>query len=200
MQPNPEINLSRRIIMKKQSLFLFVCFVVASVMVVAQTAQAVDGGDHSDSEFLKKALESGRLEVELSDLALQRSTNKDVKELATMLKDDHEKAIADLKKISVDAKAGSGSGHEADDMGKDHSRIEEFSDLKEGEFDKEYVKTTIRNHEESIETSEHAMKETENPEIRRFAESLLPVLKQHLEHAQRLQERLEGMSQKSGSH
>src|SRR4051812_30296331 len=54
-----------------------------------------------DNVFMERAAAGGMAEVELSNLALAKSTNNDVKSFATMMVADHSKANTELAAIAT---------------------------------------------------------------------------------------------------
>lgn len=62
------------------------------------------------------------------------------------------------------------------------------SDVKS--FDREYIKHMVDGHTKSVELFTRASKECKNEQLRAFAEKTLPTIKEHLEKAKKLHERL----------
>lgn len=63
----------------------------------------------SDQDFINKSIRDNRLEIEMAQLALEKSENDNVKHIAQMLVDDHSKMVQELTKIggaSVNDDAG----------------------------------------------------------------------------------------------
>ncbi|HEX6545048.1 MAG TPA: DUF4142 domain-containing protein, partial [Bryobacteraceae bacterium] len=54
----------------------------------------------ADKSFMSDAAKAGYAEIQLAKLALQKTHNKDVKDFAQTLIDDHEKMAADLAKLA----------------------------------------------------------------------------------------------------
>jgi putative membrane protein len=55
------------------------------------------------------------------------------------------------------------------------------------EFDRAYLEEIIRHHQQDIQEFERAA-QSDNPQVRAFAERTLPTLRQHLQHAEQLQQ------------
>jgi len=60
----------------------------------------------TDSMFLKKAIACGKSEVDLARMALQKSTNPQVKQFAQTIIQDHTKADRELMSLKKDHAAG----------------------------------------------------------------------------------------------
>ena len=132
-----------------------------------------------DAQFLVNAAEIGMKEVKLAELALSKSTNADVKELATMMRDEHTKAGEDLKALA--AKKGVTIPTVLTEDGEDtHKKLSE----KEGKkFDKEYCDMMVKGHKDAIDKFEKASKDAEDADIKNWATTMLPTLRNHLEHS-----------------
>ena len=132
-----------------------------------------------DAKFLATAAEINLEEIKLGQLAQQKSTMKDVKDLGKLIETDHsknmEKLTALAKKESVDWPKS------LTDKGNDD--YEKLSKLSGTSFDKEYCDMMVSGHKGAISEYENEIKETKNSDIKAFATATLPQLRTHLEHA-----------------
>ena len=133
---------------------------------------------HADRRFVEKAAESGREEVEISQVAVERATNADVKHLAQMMVDDHTKANQEL--MSIAAAKGVTLKEDKDKNSNKWSK----KDAKD--FDRDYVKKMIADHKEAIDLFSNESKNGSDPELVEFARTTLPKLEQHLAHTDEL--------------
>jgi putative membrane protein len=136
-----------------------------------------------DIAFVTKAAESGRFEVEVGKLALEKATDPAIKAFARMLVDDHTAANDKLRQIA--------SGHQLPlpaALPEDKKReLEQLGKLSGAEFDRRFVKMVgIGDHRHDIGEFEKAGQTAQSPDVKRFAETTLTTLKKHLEAAQRL--------------
>lgn len=97
----------------------------------------------ADAVFVGNVSQGGRYEVEASQLALQKATAADVKDLATAEVHDHKLVNANLKKIA-DA-AGIPIAPELNDTFK--QRLAMLSGSAAGEFDKAYLEDMKQIHD-----------------------------------------------------
>ncbi len=136
----------------------------------------------TDAEFMKKAASDGQAEIELADVALKQTQNAEVKAFATKIKSDHMKAatelkrLAETKKVSVSAKA----------MDEATAAKDRLSRLSGSAFDRAYAQAMVTDHQKAVDLFTAASQSTD-PEVKAFASTTLPVLKEHLQHAQDLQ-------------
>ena len=131
----------------------------------------------SDNKFAKEAALGGMTEVELGKVAVQKSTNPDVKQFAQKMIDDHTKANDQLKEA-----AGKANIQIPDSLDSKHqSRIDKLSKLSGEAFDKAYVKDQLKDHETDVKEFQAESQNGTNPEVKTFASNTLPTLQQHLD-------------------
>lgn len=139
---------------------------------------------HKDTAFLKSAAEAGHMEVQGSQLALQKSANADVKQFAQQMVDDHTKAgqaVASLalsKGLTVPA--------EATLVQKGKLKVLEARDG--ASFDRHYAESVgVAAHKDTIKLFEKAAKESDDADVKALAAQTLPTLQHHLQSAQQLE-------------
>ena len=99
----------------------------------------------------------------------------------TMIK-DHTKANDELKtaakaaNIEVPAKL----------LEKHQKHVDTFTNYKGTDFDADYAKHQVMDHEEAVALFTRASKELKNKELKDFATKTLPTLQHHLEEAKKL--------------
>jgi len=126
-----------------------------------------------DRKFIEKAAGGGMFEVQAGQLAATRAQSPDVKSYAGMLVDQHTKAndeltqLANAKGVELPAAPPRDMRREIEKMGKKNG----------AEFDKEFIKTAVKDHKKDIK----------DPELKAWATKTLPVLKEHLAQAEKLQ-------------
>ncbi len=146
-----------------------------------------DDGLGMERGFVEDQLEDGEAEVRLGRLAQDRASNPEVRAFAEMMVRDHTKAGDELKQIAsrhnlrMDEKTG--------DHG-DHNDLQErLAKLSGVEFDREYIDAMVDDHEKAINDVEDKT-DSNNQDVKQWATSTLPTLKQHLERAKSIQENL----------
>lgn len=136
-----------------------------------------------DRKFIEDAANSGMFEVQVAQLAAAKATDPQVKSFASMLVDHHTAAnnelvkIANARKVELPAAPKRALRRDIEKLGK-----------KEGaEFDREFVREVgIEAHEKDIRMFEKAREDVKDAELKAFVEKTLPVLREHLAHAQKL--------------
>jgi putative membrane protein len=135
-----------------------------------------------DAAFIPKAANGGMTEVELGKLAAEKGASQEVKDFGNRMVKDHSKANDELKEVAgkmnvtvpekVDAK------HQA--------MIAKMSALSGAAFDKAYVKGMVKAHKEDIALFESADKEVKNEDLKKFIGNTIPIMKEHLEMIEKL--------------
>ncbi|MEW6269776.1 MAG: DUF4142 domain-containing protein [Thermodesulfobacteriota bacterium] len=128
-----------------------------------------------DQAFIPKALEGSMAEVELADLALEKSKNDSVKNFAQQMKKDHSASQ------SVLANAATQEGIEQPkQLSAKHQKIkDELSKLQGEEFDREYMSHMVKDHEQEL-AMYSAKARTGDGDVSSLAQRMVPVLDRHL--------------------
>ena len=153
---------------------------------MTRTTNAAMSKTVSAQSFAAQAAEIGKAEIELGQLAEQKSQNKDVKNFAQQMVKDHKAADAKLKQV-----AGKASLNLPDSLDAEHLAVKQkLSGLQGAAFDKEYIKAMATGHDKAVALFEAAAQGTQMPaELKEFAASTLPTLKEHEEMAHSLHEK-----------
>ena len=140
----------------------------------------------SAQSFVAQATIIGKAEIELGQLAEQKSQNKEVKNFGERMVKDHKAADAKLKMI-----AGKANLNLPDSLDAEHMAIKQkLSGLQGAAFDKEYVKAMATGHDKAVALFEAASQGSQMPvELKEFAAATLPTLKEHEELAHSLHEK-----------
>lgn len=136
-----------------------------------------------DQKFVDKAVEAGRAEVELSQLALQKSTNTKVRGFSQKMIEEHNKASLELKEI-----AQARSLKVPLEMDLEHAKaLKKLESLEGANFDAYYIDLMVEDHEKNVSLFVAATADkTLDPKIQAFAQKTLPILRAHLGHAKSL--------------
>jgi putative membrane protein len=140
--------------------------------------------NEEDAEFVTKAAETGMMEVELSKMALEKSSSQEVKTFAQHMVDEHTKNNAELKmlaeskQISVPVGLTEETRKEMDDLSKKSG----------ADFDKEYMDRMVKDHKQAIDKFENASNSSKDGDIKNFAASTLPKLQEHHQMAEKTHE------------
>jgi putative membrane protein len=140
----------------------------------------------ADEEFVKTTGQNGMVEVELAKTAQQKAQNAAVKELAQRLEKDHTKANEALQKIATDKNIQIDT-----QPSKEQAALKAKLEKLEGAaFDKAFVAAMVSAHRKSITNFERIAKSGGDADIKAFASSTLPTLREHLKMAEDAQKAL----------
>ncbi len=139
-------------------------------------------GQGMDKMFVRKALEGGMAEVQLGQLALQKSSNDDVKQFAQKMVDDHTKLGDDLKPIAQQMNVKEPNGP----SGKDKATMTKLQALNGDAFDKAYIKDMVKDHEKDQKDFKEEASRTTNPQLKDAASHGEQVITEHLQMIQQI--------------
>jgi putative membrane protein len=164
---------------------------------------------HGDESFIKDAAKGGMMEVEMGQLGVQKAQSSELKQFAQRLIDDHTKANAELKQLAASKGVTLPEPSDSHITGaaetKDRTQAREKSDtdhqlgfwdrrelkklqgLSGTDFDREFVKMAVNDHEKDVKEFEKASQNLDDSELKAFAAKTLPALQQHLSQAKSLQ-------------
>jgi putative membrane protein len=135
---------------------------------------------HKASAFIKDAAQANRGEIAFAQIAEQKSQNSDIKQLAQQLREDHQQA--DQKLQTIAQAHGVTVDQDLTWMQKrEQGKLEKLSGA---EFDKEYAKTMLKDHHADIAKFQKAAQDIQEPDVKQFAQEILPKLQAHLQHAE----------------
>ncbi len=147
------------------------------------------GKKNSDSKFMMMAATSDMNEIGLSNQALSKSTNEDVKKLAQMMVDDHTKASEELKPIAT----SKGVVLPTEMDSKHKSAMEKMSAMSGAKFDMAYVKMMVKDHEKAVAMFQKEASNSKDAEAKAFAAKTLPVLQGHLDMSRNMMTKMTGI-------
>ena len=128
-----------------------------------------------DAQFVVDVVASNYGEVKLAKLAQDKSSNKEIKDVAKMLETDHSAVLNDLKSMASNKNITVPTEENA--ASKD--KVQELTNAKTAEFDKEWCETLMDNHKNSISKFENAANDVTDPDLKNFVNTVLPKLRIH---------------------
>ncbi|MDI3261865.1 MAG: DUF4142 domain-containing protein [Fulvimonas sp.] len=153
------------------------------------TDAASTGQNKQDTRFLHKAAAGGIAEVELGQQALQQAQSPAVKQFAQQMVDDHSKANRELTELAANKKITVPSEPDASSK----ALASKLSSLKGDAYDKAYMAAMVKDHRKDVALFKRAT-QSQDQDIRQFAEKTLPVLEHHLSMAEQVSKSLKGGS------
>ncbi|WP_353720737.1 DUF4142 domain-containing protein [Dyadobacter sp. 676] len=135
------------------------------------------------------AVVANQIDINYAEIAAKKSKNAEVLKFAETMKRDHsgviEQAVALTKKLGVTPKDNDVSKGLLADAAKTRKTLNGKSGK---EFDKAYIDNEVAYHKAVIDAVENLLiPETDNAELKKLLQNVLPALKAHLGHAEMVQ-------------
>ena len=160
---------------------------VAAALFSALVILSGCGGEAKNSgSFTTSAAQGGMAEVKMGNLALAKAQSEEVKQFAQQMVADHTKANNDLKEVA--AKKSVALPTDINDEQK--STMDKLAKLSGAEFDKEYVKAMVEDHEKDVKEFETQAKSGTDEDVKAFAARTLPTLQTHLSMIKGIKDRM----------
>lgn len=142
----------------------------------------LNSGADNDALFLKKAAAGGMSEVAMGKLALDKSSNDDVKKFAQKMVDDHTAMGNDVQTVATGLKVSLPNGL----MGGDKKEYTKLQALSGPAFDKEYMAYMVKDHKKDLSDFKAENTSTQNAQIKDLTSKGAGIIQGHLEMAQTL--------------
>jgi putative membrane protein len=136
--------------------------------------------------FLKEASSVDMMEVQLGKVAHDKGSSQEVKDFGDRMALDHGKANEELRAIATRDNLRLPVQVER----KHTLMIARLSKLSGHEFDRNYMKETIKNGIKNIARYKKAIKRVKDQDLKAWTVNALPVLQQHLQLAQAVAQKL----------
>ena len=141
----------------------------------------------SDADFITEAVNSNYTEIELAQLAGQRSDNSEIKEVARLLENEHNQLLKDLRSFA--SKKAITVPTEKDDAAR--GKIEDLNKKDNiRDFNKDWCKEMADAHQDAIQKFEKRLQKTADPDLKELVNKALPHLRMHLEKVKACEEKL----------
>ena len=124
--------------------------------------------------FIKKASQDGMTEVELGQLAMEKSNNTAVKRFAQKMVQDHGAANAELSGIAKGKSLTVPAALDEEHQG----MVKKLSAKSGAAFDADYAKHMAADHTQAIALFQSEAKSSD-PQLAAFAKKTLPTLQEH---------------------
>ena len=108
--------------------------------------------DQSPGNFVKEAASDGMMEIKMAEIAMSKSNNQKVKDLAQIIKNDHQAANDKLKQIAGD----NGWDFPTEMMDQNQDKVDKLQKTSANDFDKQYADMMVKGHKDAIDKFENA--------------------------------------------
>ncbi|MGE5395279.1 MAG: DUF4142 domain-containing protein [Candidatus Saccharibacteria bacterium] len=145
-----------------------------------------NAASNKDDDFIKDAVSGGLMEVELGRYAQQNAKNPRVRNFGAMMVRDHSKANDELKTLltqkSITVPATMDDKH--------HDKMTDIQKKTGSDFDKDYMKEMVDDHEKDVDKFKKQAENGTDPELKSFAAKTLPILLMHQDSAKKIRDYL----------
>jgi putative membrane protein len=136
-----------------------------------------------DAEFAMMAAAGGQAEIQMAQLALQRSQNRDVQKYAQRMIKDHTKNARDLQKIAARKNMTLPTAPTADQM----QMMSQLQTATGAEFDRLYMQMAgVTAHTMMRQMFTNQATNGTDEDLRKYARKTIPVIEKHLRMAQEM--------------
>jgi putative membrane protein len=153
----------------------------------------------ADQAFVRKALEGGAVEVQLGQLAQQKSQSEDVKQFGQKMVEDHTQLAEQMKPIAQQLGVKEPKGLSK----KDKQLIAKLEGLFGPQFDEAYIQAMVKDHKEDLKEFKDEAQSALNQNVKLAAQQGAGVISQHLQMIQQIAQNhnvaTEGKSKTSAS-
>ena len=132
--------------------------------------------DRHDHAFLKKAAEINLTEIQLGKIAEQRSSDPNIKKIAASIVKDHQEANRNLERLA----ASKGVTLPTEPSIWERRSISSLEGEQGDKLNKEYLSLNQKGHEKALALFEKESARTQDPDIKAWAQKMVPSLREHL--------------------
>lgn len=151
----------------------------ASATTTGASGGTLSSMTNEDKEFVINTGMAGLAEVAHANLALQNAASAEVKTFAQRMVTDHSKANAELAQLATTKGLALPT-----ELAGDHQKMQEhLATLTGAEFDKEYMKHMVEDHEKAVADFDKASTSSTDADLKAWAGKTLPTLQDHLRQA-----------------
>jgi putative membrane protein len=155
-------------------------------------AGGVSAGPAMDKEFVKKALEGNMAEVQMGQLALQKSNDDQVKQFAQRMVDDHGKMLEQMKPAAQQMGVKVPDGPSKGQM----KNMDKMKALSGDAFDQAYIKDMVKDHKKDDSEFKQEAQSTQNPQLKQMVMQSDQMIESHLQQIQQIAQ-AKGTTQKA---
>lgn len=139
-------------------------------------------GPEAEKNFVKKALEANVAEMQMAQLALQKSTDGQIRHFAMQMQDDHGSLQDELKQIAEQLNIPVPQ----DPSKNEQKNLDKLKELSGDAFDQAYVKEMVKAHKEAEKAYTDEAKNTTSPQLKEMMGKDAQMIEGHLKDIQEI--------------
>jgi putative membrane protein len=147
-----------------------------------QSKNETASGPGADQKFLEKAMESNVAEIQMGRLALEKSTDEQVRHFATQMTDDHAKMLDEWKQATATLNIPVPTEPSKAAM----KTMDKMKSLSGDAFDQAYIKEMVKAHKEDDKAFKEEARTTTNAQLKEMATQDAGIIEGHLQQIQEI--------------
>jgi putative membrane protein len=140
-------------------------------------AQGSSMPSFADQAFVRKTLEDNQAQIQMGQLAAQKSSSDDVKQFGEKMTQIHEQLSDQMKPVARKL----GVSEPKEPSKKEKQEIEEMQSLSGADFDAAFIKAMMREQQSDLKDFKSEAQSAQDPAVQQLAKLDAPVLSQHLQ-------------------
>jgi putative membrane protein len=140
----------------------------------------------NDLQSFRKMAQADMAEVAAGKVAAEKAQSPEVKKYAQHMVDEHSKMLAEGKTLAQ----AKGVTPPSQPEKKHQAALQKLQKASGGDFDRQYMRQMVNDHQEVLKVAEKTAKEAKDPELKAHAEKGVPHIKEHLEQARKISQSL----------
>lgn len=149
--------------------------------------QVKGGLTKDDQMFIRETYRDGQAEIQLLKMAMSKAVDNEARKFAAGAMKDHVKTQEELKQL-----AGKYNVVLPGDIGPHQQKIDMLQKDSGKEFDTNYMRAMVRDHEKAERDIHRASRECNNEELRKWAGNVLKVVREHQKVAKEISQKMGG--------
>ena len=153
--------------------------ITAALLIASSLSAPALAASKATEDFLTKATIGNKFEIAASDMALARSEDKEVREFAKAMVEDHKENLDMLSRVAPsDADPRNGDKLDA----KHQAELDKLQKTSDEQFDSAYIAVQQKAHAETVALYSSYAQNGDAKDLKDFAAASLPTLKMHQQH------------------
>ena len=154
---------------------------------IALNELSVDYEPQDTMAFIPKAIKSNKEEIMLSQMALEKSTNPQIKALAQKMVNDHSQLVQQLQGLSGNSQ---GVMPNMDSSSINTPQLQAYNNLTGIDFDRKWISDMIMGHRQAISDFRGELSKTTNTQLKTLITNALPAMQEHLRQIEALRNKM----------
>ena len=139
-----------------------------------------------DQSFVQDAIKGNRAEVTLGKMVAAKTKDPSVKQFAQLMVKDHTQALSQLTQLAQQKSITVPEG-----LPEDAQQLQNKLQSETGrQFDKDYMDGMVKDHQKDVQEFQDQAQNAQDPEVKQLAAKLVPTLQEHLDKAQKVDDKV----------